>query len=381
MAGLRSKPGLHLKPGVRGKPGLRVKTGLRKPVIRGKLGVHSRPGAGERAFAYAKACGMVGKSFIKERIKILEGVTKRTELDRILFPLETRNLPEKELLVDLEDRIARRAVDSILSIIECFSAPPELLILMLRSYEYADLKNALVSALQRERNVPSWTNIRQYQTVSFNKWPDIQAMLEGTEFEFLLDEDGELIDDHGDIHLETVLDRHYYNALWKSLSSLGASDRQGAEKILSDEISLRNSAWALRLRTYYGMSPEKVKLHLINISSRDKKQSLAHEALCCLDFPLDNHTAWSSWRWKKFLNPYTGEGFWSVDPRYFQNAASIYLFRLACRNFHLRPSSLDAFFCFFKIKQFEEDILTSEAEGLGMGLSSRDTLGVLGVDL
>jgi len=314
-------------------------------------------------------------------MRLLLDVTKLSELDEIVFPHTTRNLPEKELLLDLEDRIAGRAVDSIISIVKCFMRPPELLILLLRSYEYMDLRNAIVAAMQRERTVPGHTDLGQYQTVRFNKWPDVKAMIEGTEFEFLLGKNGVLYQEPGNIQLETVLDRHYYDALWKSLSLLGAGDRKASEKILSHEISLKNSSWVLRLRTYYGMSPEEVKLHLINIPAKNGRRSLADEAIQCLDFPLDDYPAWSSWRWNKFLNSETERRFWHVDPRYFQNAASRYLYRLACGNLHARPFSLDTVFCFFKIKQFEEDILTSAAEGLGMGLSGADTLGSLGVEL
>ena len=361
---------------------------------------------GERAYAYAKACGIIGKSFIGRRLKSLEEAGRLSELDRMLFPSESHNLNEKELLVDLEERITGRAVNSILSIIGCFSKPPELLVLLLRSYEYIDLKNALITYMQGGRAAPVWTDIGRYQNVRFKKWPDIRAMIEGTEFEFLLDKKGALYTELGSFHLHTVLDRHFYSALWKALSLLPSGDRHIAEKILSDEVSLRNAGWALRLRTYYWMTADEVKLHLVDIPAGgsesleyvvEKKKSikvkmrssgsggnaisLANDAIHSLDFPLDDFSAWSSWRWKEFINPDTGTGFWNADPMYFQNAASRYLFRLACHNFRLRPFSMDTIFCFIKIKQFEEDILTSEAEGLGMGMTSRDTLDMLGVKI
>jgi vacuolar-type H+-ATPase subunit C/Vma6 len=53
---------------------------------------------------------------------------------------------------------------------------------------------------------------------------------------------------------------------------------------------------------------------------------------------------------------------------------------MARRFFHSRPDSLDAVFCFIKLKQFEEDILTSSAEGLGIGMTSADVFSILGVD-
>jgi vacuolar-type H+-ATPase subunit C/Vma6 len=336
------------------------------------------PGAGERAYAYAKACGIIGKSFVGRRMAGLGGVSRLSELDRLVFPGSSRDLPEKELLSDLEGRIIDRAVKSIIAIVDCFSKPPEFLSLLVRSYEYADLKIALTASGAGETKKPAFTDIGRFNTVKFDLWPDIPAMIRGSEFEFLLDKDGTVKKETDGISLQTQLDRHYYENLWNSLGFLSGRDKEAAETILSDEISLRNSGWVLRLRRYYGMSGDEVKLHLIDIQA-GKRRSLARDAFGCLELSLEARAEWSSWRWVQFLNPERG-GQWQANPRYFQNAASRYLYRLARRYFRVHPSSLDTVFCFIKLKQFEEDILTSNAEGLGMGMSSRDVLGLLEVE-
>ena len=135
------------------------------------------PTTGERAYVYAKACGIIGKSFIGERIGRLETVGRLSELDRLIFPSSPRDLPEKELLVNLEDRIIDRAVDSIIPIILSFTKPPEFLILLLRSYEFTDLKSALIAALEGAKTAPAHTDIGRFQTVHFDAWPDIPAMI------------------------------------------------------------------------------------------------------------------------------------------------------------------------------------------------------------
>ena len=346
------------------------------------------PGAGERAYAYAKACGIVGKSFVGKRIRRLEEVSRLSELDRMVFPLASRDLPEKELLLDLEKRITARSVNSIISIVKSFSDVPEFLKILVRSYEYADLKTAISSIQDGDSKAPVYTDIGEFQTVRFDAWPNMPAMIRGTEFEFLLDKKVVKDEKQAGILMQTLLDRHYYGALWESLFSLPPNDRYAAEKILSDEISLRNSGWALRLRTYYRMTAEEVKSHLVIMPTHGKSHygtatvphSLAHDALACLEFPLDNQAAWSAWRWNDFLNPESGGRPWKVDPRHFQNAASLYLYRLSRRYFRSRPFSLDTVFCFIKLKQFEEDMLTSSVEGLGMGMSSRDIFSMLGVE-
>ena len=364
------------------------------------LGFRRQPNMGERAYAYAKACGITGKSFIGKRVRSLEKVNRLSELDRMVFPDLQGNLPEKELLRDLEKRIISRSVNSIISIVECFSKPPEFLLLLIRVYEYADLLNALNAYIEKENSRPAHTDLGRFQTVNFNAWPDVKAMLADTVFDFLIGKKGILTDEgrgqnktedttQKSFSLQSTLDRHYYNALWESLFSLPARDRFAAEKILSDEISLKNCCWALRMRTYYGMKDDETKSHLIDILPKKTKiggkkrtgpRSLAKDALDSLAFPLDSFSAWSAWRWKDFLNPFSGARQWQADPRYFQNASSRHLYHLARHHFRINPFSLDSIFCFIKLKQFEEDVLTSSAEGLSVSMPSRDILSMLGVE-
>jgi vacuolar-type H+-ATPase subunit C/Vma6 len=364
---------------------------------------------GERAYLYAKACGIFGKSFVDKRISSLRNVNRLADLDRLVFPESSHILPERELLVDLEYRLIGRAVQSIIGIVKCYKDPPELFKLLIRGYEYADLKTALAPSIAGETAAPVITDIGEFGTVHFDAWPDIPAMIKNTEFEFLLDKKGALYQELGDISLQTVVDRHYYNNLWEALFKIPKRDRSASKLILSEEISLRNAVWALRLRTYYKMPVEEVKLHLIYIPSEDRegslnagppkksptshkptvhhnrikhkeRPSLADDAISSLNLALDNHAEWTAWKRFEFLNPENPGEVWHADPRYFQNASSEYLYRLARSHFHRHPFSIDAAFCFIKVKQFEEDLLTSIAEGLGLGISSGDVFSLLEVE-
>jgi vacuolar-type H+-ATPase subunit C/Vma6 len=342
-------------------------------------------GAGERAYAYAKACGIIGKSYLGRRIAALNSVSRISELDRLVFGAEARELPERELLSDLERRFSRRSVSAITAILNSYRNPPELLTLLLRVYEYADLKTALTLVAEGEINAkPAFTPLGRFGTVHFEAWPDVKAMLAGTDFEFLFkryfgkssNSPTEKLSD--EISLETALDRLYYSKLWASLKKLKKTDRQAAEKITAEEISLRNCAWTLRLRTYYGMKDYEVKQHLVDIEENPR---LCQDALKALEFSLDNHNDWEKWKRFRFLNPDSYSDSWQANPRYFQNAASEYLYRLALHNLRLKPSSIDTVFCFIKLKQFEEDLLTSNAEGLSMGMTGNDVLTMLEVSL
>ncbi|GHV90008.1 hypothetical protein AGMMS50268_05110 [Spirochaetia bacterium] len=339
------------------------------------------PGAGERAYVYAKACGIIGKSFVGKRIPALGGLNRLFGLDRLVFPLSGKELPERELLPDLEKRITGRAIKQILAIVGSFSSPPELLVRLVRVYEYSDLKSGLNALVNGDADLPPLMDIRPFGTVNFKAFPDLGVMLRGTEFEFLL-KNKDLKPGGDAVGAQTELDRLYYTSLWKALRALPKKDRISAERILAQEISLRNSIWVLRLRTYYGMNAEEAEKHLMDImvkKGRGPEFSLAADARLSLSLPLDTRSAWAGWKQEHFLNPETGGRSWQADPRYFQNAASEHLYRLALHSFRRSPFSLDAAFCFIKLKQFEEDLLTSIAEGLGLGMSSQDVLALLEV--
>jgi hypothetical protein len=340
------------------------------------------PLSGERAYVYAKACGIIGKSFVGSRIAALEPVSRLTELDRLVFPQSFRELPERELLRDLERRVTGRAAGQIISIVNSYAKPPEFLVRLLRSYEYGDLKSALAAIAGGETRAPSFTNLGRFGVVKFGAYPDIAAMTGGTEFEFLVSEDPGKGD--SGITLQTKLDNRYYTALWESLYRLNRRDRAGIEAVLSKEISLRNAVWVLRLRTYYRMDRDEIREKLIDVKipshggRRRNARSLTADAEAALELPLDTYAPWASWKRAAFLNPDRSGG-WVADPRYFQNAASRYLYRLARHHFRRRPFSIDTAACFIKLKQFEEDLLTSIAEGLGIGMTSRDVFAMLEV--
>ncbi|MDR2632948.1 MAG: V-type ATPase subunit [Treponema sp.] len=335
--------------------------------------------AGERAYSYAKTCGIIGKSFVGKRITPLRGIRRLSDLDRLLFPETKQDLPEQELLVDLEARILQRSVGQIKTILGAFVKPPNLLVWLIRSYEYGDMKGVFNALVTGEAKSPGFTDIGRFRRVAFEAYPDVGAMVKGTEFEAFL-KDLHLLpftlgksQSLSAVALQTKIDTLYYTALWKDLRALPKGERRASEHILSEEIALKNAVWALRLRTYYGMSPEEIREKLI---APESKAFLA-PAEALLSLPLDVRADWLSWKYASLLNPEKPHEQWRADPRYLQNAASEYLYRLVHSSFRRRPFSLDSFFCFIKLKQFEENLLTSIAEGLGMGMAIQDVFTLL----
>jgi vacuolar-type H+-ATPase subunit C/Vma6 len=344
------------------------------------LPIHS-----DAPFAYSKACGILCKSFTGKKLSPiagpLAGIHSLNELDRLVFPDDHRELPGHELLLDFEHRLVDRAVRQILSIVKSYQNPPLLLARMLKVYEYGDLKACLNIIMSGEEpsasKKPHISDLGIFSTVRFEAFPDVGAMVRGTEFEFVASD----IKNGADItEIESKLDMRYYLGLIESLDELSAEDREIAQKILADEICLRNCVWAFRLRSYYQKSASATAEQLLDIKLPEetyKNSSLAADALLSLDFPLDTRSHWHGWRWEKLLNPEEAAVHWSLNPRYFQNAASRYIYRLTSRSFHKIPMSTSSLFCFIKLKQFEEDVLTSFAEGLALGMDSSEVFRLL----
>ena len=335
--------------------------------------------AGSRAYAYSKACGILSKSFVGKRISTLADINSISKLDKLVFPNLHRELPAKELLADFEKHVEKRAVRQILSILNAYGEPPLVLILMLRSYEYSDLKSCLHNILMGRKNLPVISDIGRFGTIKFDAFPNLKAMLKDTEFEFILYMDRTGLDDI--MAIEVELDKLYYNGLKESLNKLSNDDKVYIQRILAEEISLLNCNWALRLRYYYGKTAAQTSHYLFDFKMQtgNGEVSLVNEALETLKLPLDMRESWRGWKWEKFLNPENQDDHWKLDPRYFQNAASQYLYRLTLRYFRIMPITINADFCFIRLKHYEEDMLTSVAEGLDFGMESADVLRMLGV--
>ncbi|MCL2213629.1 MAG: V-type ATPase subunit [Treponema sp.] len=339
----------------------------------------------DSGYAYAKASWIIGKSFLGKRISFLSGLHTLSDFDRQIFPDSYRELPGRELLPSLEKRIIQRCVKQILGVVKSYSQPPRLLIRMLKGFEYSDLKECLAHIAGGKDDLPVISDIGRFKTVRFDAYPDIEAMIKKTEFESLLSSDIKSIKKGADlISIDAKIDYRFYQSLIESLSQLDYDDRETASRLIADEISLRNCFWALRLRTYYQKSEIETAKYLMDYkllgNIHQKRASLNAEAKSSLDFSLDIRENWQGWRWERFLNHedtvypsgtvHPSAAHWSADPRYFQNAASEYLYHLAFHGFHSSPMSVGAIFCFIKLKMFEEDLLTSVAEGLALGMDS-----------
>jgi vacuolar-type H+-ATPase subunit C/Vma6 len=212
------------------------------------------------------------------------------------------------------------------------------------------------------------------ETIAWDAYPNLKKMLALTEFNWIREAPTEATV----VEMQTAIDLHYYSSLWREVLSFPLNDRSGFEALIAEEIELKNVVWALRLRVYYGVVADALDTRLVEVSR--KGVSLAAAARAQIPFALDHRDDWRGWKFESLLNPEVPGAPWKVDPRRVQNAAAQALYRHARRLFRRRPFATDSIACFVKLMQFEEDLLTSVAEGLTLGLGAKETLAMLEVN-
>lgn len=326
-------------------------------------------GAGERDFVWAKACGVVGKAFLGRRLSRLYSVARLSELDRLAFPDSPSNLPEKELSARFERKLAERAASRVVALVSLFAAPPGALVRLVRAFEYADLTRCLAALAAGDAAGPEPTPIGRFRTLRFDAYPDLDRMTSDTEFAWV---PSAFTSADALVETESELDRRYYRLLWEDVSRLGGADREPFEEIVAEEVVLKNIVWALRLRVYYGIEGSGVEGRLLDLSRHGV--SLAADARSTAAFSLDRPEDWRLWKRSYLLSDAAQGDSWRVDPRLVQNAAARSLYRTARRLFRFSPGSAGAIACFAKLVQYEEDILTSVAEGLALGRNAREVV-------
>jgi hypothetical protein len=273
---------------------------------------------------------MIAKSFVEDRVSRLSAVSSIEALDDLVFGV----VNSVENIDDIEKRLAQHEHEAIAKILKCFSRLPALLSLLAESDSPAQNPSG-------EKNVPSSETL--------------------------------------DIAEITRQNNVYYTVLWHELEKVPFSDRKLITRIIADEIRLKNAVWALRLRVYYNMPSETIKSFLTAIKPGANRLPLHSDALKSLERDIEEESQWHNWRFWKYANKPVAGQFWKIDPRHFQNQASLYLYHRARKSLRKSPFTLDTACCFIKLKQFEKEIRTSVAEAVRLGLTGGDALEPLGL--
>ncbi|MBQ9207688.1 MAG: V-type ATPase subunit [Treponema sp.] len=277
------------------------------------------------SFVYAKASGLLAKSFTGENAIKLFSVQSLRELYTLLFDDEVPSVPEVLLSKEIEVKSEEKFLTQYKNLLDEFEQPSPILSEILSFYEYE------IS----EKSADSEENAKN--------------------------------------------DRERIMALWNSLSSLSGTDRENLEQLYKMEISFKNILWVLRLKVYYRFSPEEILEHLVYSENRKRKDDvLAREAVAIARKDISSYDDWKNWKYAEFLNPHEEGVIWEIDPCWIERSLKSYLAKAYKRFFHKDPMSVTSLVSWFRIKQYELDCIRAVAEGLRLGVEQERVMEVAG---
>lgn len=328
------------------------------------------------AYVYAKSSGMLVRSFTKKRSRMLFSARSLHELWTMLFKKEVPPVPETLLAKEIELEAFAQFVKDYDSLLRCYSKPAPLLISLLRSYEYSNLKEAGSALASGSSEMPAIVDISPYGLINWKKWPDLKLMTAGTDFSWFnkIPEFSERMD------TDYRLDCQYVEQLWKAARKTDAACRSVILELLGEKIRIDNAVWALRLKLYYEMPRDQILKYLAYSSpEHDEKDTLVQEAVKILDFETDNHEKWASWKYSFLLNPHEEGNLWNVDPGWIYNAYKKRYVEKAWRLFHLHPFTDCPLVCWFIIKRNELDLIRTAAESIRLNVAPAQAMNFAGI--
>ena len=137
------------------------------------------------AFVYAKASGMLAKSFVGSRATRLFDAASLQELWTLVFQTEVPVMPEVMLAKKIEQEAERNFLQDYISLLQNYSHPDAILVDILRFYDFDNLKDIAASlsvakTSGRAAEIPDIADIGCYSMLNYRKWPDIAGITAGS---------------------------------------------------------------------------------------------------------------------------------------------------------------------------------------------------------
>lgn len=318
-------------------------------------------GTSAAAYVYAKACGMLSKSFIGARTDRLFAARSLSDLWTLLFKSEVPLVPEALLAKQIEEKAEQTFIDDFIVLLDAFDKPDPILIQLLRFYDYNNIKDIAAALCEGKTEPPTLSDIGKYSALNIKAWPDIAAITKDSSMAWY----NTVPTWETQYEMDRRLDVQYIRKLWEAVHLVPKSERQPVERIIGEYIVLENCIWAIRLAVYYGMNKEEIIGRLAGEKDMpDKYDRLAGEAVRILDRAVDTWQDWTDWKYVDLINSGEEGTVWILDPRRIQQAAGVYLNRKALNSFHRYPFTANVLVTWFKIKQYELNCIRTAAESM-----------------
>jgi hypothetical protein len=310
----------------------------------------------EPAYAYARACGSLARSFLGERAAALARCSRVAEAWRIVFDEAPPALPEASLAAEAELRLGLRAGDALRAIAGPLVLETPIFLALSRRREMSYLKRALAAAAEGEAAPPAPGDPELYPGFRLDAYPDAERMVRNTDYEWIAEA--------GTLDLPAVknrLDRQYYRGLWAGAAEAPSMMRGSLSSLVKMEAELENVVWALRLKRYYALGSAEIGDLLIDLPRADVKSP----AIAALGFRADARSDWRGWKWERLVPDVRKDGgAWRLDLKSLESAADAYVYRRLSRALHMEGDTYVPLYCFYKIKELEAAAIRGIVEGI-----------------
>ncbi len=332
--------------------------------------------SGASAYVYAKACGMLSRSYVGPRASKLFSVKSLPELWSLLFKEEVPSVPEVLLARKIEEKAVEKFMGEYGGLVSMYSKPDKIVIDLLHHYDFENLKIFGGALALGKKDRPQINDITPYNILNYKAWPDIARITQDTELSWY-NKVPEVLEQQA---LDNRLDIQFIKTIWKSASALPAAERKPVQELIALRYSIQNMLWVLRLKVYYKMSAEEIIERLAFLDrSAGKDDVLAGKALEIIDKNALSYDDWASWKYADYLNPHEEGVVWSVDPRWVEERAKKEFFRKVLKNFHIYPFTAMVLVSWFFIKARELDYIRTAVEALRMDIDENQALEMSGI--
>lgn len=327
------------------------------------------------SFILAKLYGMLAHTFVGRNYEELLRLKRLEDIAARLFPAGVgasgagsgaASTPPADA-DEIERRIVSETIGTLTDVLAMLHSPDELLVHLLRTYEYQGAKSMVRAIVNGSHAQPRVPDIGKYGTLRLREGESLEKSLSSSNFSWVVP----FLHERPLYEIENMLDRDYYAKLLSLARRLPAKDRRGVERMASLEIALANITWALRLRFFFSVEEAAARPLL---TPGLNKRALTE----AFQIPADSIDGWRKWKYAWLIEDQLSESFHAPDPIRAEQKAARRLYVRAHQLFHEDPFTITPIAAFFKLKQFEASMLTTAVEGLRLSVPEQEILSLAG---
>ena len=328
-------------------------------------------------FDYAKAAGLLSKSFINEKTQKLFEQDSLVDLWNLLFKEPVPLVPETLLARQIEQKALNDFLSQYIYFLNQFDNPPLILVDKLKRYEIENIKQIIDAYYSKQTELPETIDLKGFSNIKIKAWPDVKKIFSGTDYEWLNTE----LDSASLQDIDFKLDLNLLRENWNAINKFHGEEKSIHREFFLDEFIIKNIVWALRLKLFYKMPDDLIIKKLFYVGdSPSKSDPLAGPAIKILNFDVNKYSDWENWKYFKYINQKDSGDNWTINPSWIERKYMVHQAKFAYHYFHKNMMDDVALVAWFKIKNYELTCIKTAVESIKLNVSSDEAMEAVGVN-